>query len=253
MTARSRRLRHPISRLAASLLLSIGLYAGSANAQVVVTNPTGMAKDLKEYAEQAKRWTETIKQYQQQLQHYQQQLIKLQRLQFNELPLENNFVLRDSNFGMDAYCPGASGIGGIVEKMVPISLGSLTGNDLREKQTEVCRQIVIAQNAQYNEAVLMIQRLVERARDFERVQRQRDSGGDKQGALAANDNEVQRYAARNAMELSHWEARMKAYDIYIAGLKDDQSLLAKRALEGDKNNLFGQVIQAAALKIALSK
>ncbi|UXA47759.1 hypothetical protein M0D44_15635 [Xanthomonas prunicola] len=177
----------------------------------------------------------------------------MQRLQFNEPQLENNFVLRDTYYGMDAYCPGASGIGGVIEKMVPISLGSLTGNNLREKQTEVCKQIVIAQNSQYNEAILMIQRLMERARDFERVQRQRDGGGDKQGALAANDNEVQRYAARNAMELSHWEARMKAYDIYIAGLKDDQSLLAKRALDGDKNNLFGQVIQAAALKIALSK
>ncbi|NYH48662.1 hypothetical protein [Xanthomonas arboricola] len=246
-------LRHPISRLAAGLLLSIGLCAGPANAQVVVTNPTGMAKDLKEYAEQAKRWTETIKQYQQQLQHYQQQLIKLQRLQFNEPQLENNFVLRDLSHGLDAYCPGASGVAGIFEKMVPISLGSLTGNDLQKTQNEICKQIVVAQNSQYNEAILMIQRLVERSRDFERVQRQRDGGGDKQGALAANDNEVQRYAARNAMELSHWEARMKAYDIYIAGLRDDQSLLAKRALDGDKGDILGQVIQAAALKIALSK
>lgn len=246
-------LRHPISRLAAGLLLSIGLCAGPANAQVVVTNPTGMAKDLKEYAEQAKRWTETIKQYQQQLQHYQQQLIKLQRLQFNEPQLENNFILRDLSHGLDAYCPGASGVAGIFEKMVPISLGSLTGNDLQKTQNEICKQIVVAQNSQYNEAILMIQRLVERSRDFERVQRQRDGGGDKQGALAANDNEVQRYAARNAMELSHWEARMKAYDIYIAGLRDDQSLLAKRALDGDKGDILGQVIQAAALKIALSK
>ncbi|WP_338390499.1 hypothetical protein [Xanthomonas arboricola] len=139
------------------------------------------------------------------------------------------------------------------EKMVPISLGSLTGNDLQKTQNEICKQIVVAQNSQYNEAILMIQRLVERSRDFERVQRQRDGGGDKQGALAANDNEVQRYAARNAMELSHWEARMKAYDIYIAGLRDDQSLLAKRALDGDKGDILGQVIQAAALKIALSK
>ncbi|MCC8616943.1 hypothetical protein [Xanthomonas vesicatoria] len=253
MTARPRRPRHPISRFATGLLLSIGLCAGSANAQVVVTNPTGMAKDLKEYAEQAKRWTETIKQYQQQLQHYQQQLIKLQRLQFNEPELENKFVTRDLSHGLDAYCPGASGIAGLFERMVPVSLDSLTGNDLQKTQNEICKQIVVAQNSQYNEAILMIQRLVERSRDFERVQRQRDNGGDKQGSLAANDNEVQRYAARNAMELSHWEARMKAYDIYIAGLKDDQSLLAKRALEGDKNDILGQVIQAGALKIALSR
>ncbi|WP_115049914.1 hypothetical protein [Xanthomonas arboricola] len=253
MTARPRRLRHPISRLAAGLLLTIGLCVGPANAQVVVTNPTGESKDIAEYAEQAKRWTDTAKQYQQQLQHYQQQLIKWQRLQFNEPELENKFVTRKLNHGLDAYCPGASGIAGLFEKMMPISLDSLTGDNLQKTQNEICKQIVIAQNSQYNEAILMIQRLVERSRDFERLQRQRDKVGDKEGALAANDNEIQRYAARNAMELTHWEARMKAYDIYIAGLKDDQSLLAKRALEGDKSDILGQVIQAAALKIALSK
>lgn len=55
MTVRSRRLRHPIFRLAAGLLLTIGLCAGSANAQVVIVNPTGEGKDIAEYAEQAKR------------------------------------------------------------------------------------------------------------------------------------------------------------------------------------------------------
>ncbi|MEA9563844.1 MULTISPECIES: hypothetical protein [Xanthomonas] len=253
MTARSCRLRHPISRLAAGLLLSIGLCAGPANAQVIITNPTGMAKDLKEYAEQAKRWTETIKQYQQQLQHYQQQLIKLQRLQFNMPQLENQFVLRDASYGLDAYCPGASGIAGLMDQIKSIPLSLTGGANIQEQQQRVCASIVQAQNAQYNEAVKIIQRMVVRSADFERLERQRDNVGTKEGALAANNNEVQRYVARNALELSHWEAKMKAYDIYIAGLKDDQSLLAKRALEGDKGNILGQIVQAAALKIALSK
>ena len=51
MTVRSRRLRHPIFRLAAGLLLTIGLCAGSANAQVVIVNPTGEGKDIAEYAD----------------------------------------------------------------------------------------------------------------------------------------------------------------------------------------------------------
>lgn len=86
MTARSRRLRHPISRLATGLLLTVGLCAGSANAQVVIVNPSGETKDIAEYAEQAKRWTETIKQYQQQLDHYKQQLINLTSLNFLRPP-----------------------------------------------------------------------------------------------------------------------------------------------------------------------
>ncbi|AAM42563.1 hypothetical protein [Xanthomonas campestris] len=253
MTVRSRRLRHPIFRLAAGLLLTIGLCAGSANAQVVIVNPTGEGKDIAEYAEQAKRWTETIKQYQQELDHYKQQLINLTSLNFLRPPLDDKFVLREPGYGLEFTCPGAqaSGIAGILEQIKSIA-PTMNGN-MAEEQLKVCARIVMAQNSQYNESVTMLKRLVQRNTEFEAIERQRGRVGTKQGALAANDNEVKRFTARNALEMSHWEAKMKAYDVYIAGLKDDQTLLAKRALEGDKGNLLGQVVQAAALKIALSK
>ncbi|KAB7772759.1 hypothetical protein CEK65_20395, partial [Xanthomonas sp. LMG 12459] len=72
-----------------------------------------------------------------------------------------------------------------------------------------------------------------------------------QGALAANDNEVRRFAAQNAMDLDYWNAQMKAYDSYIVALKDDQSRLARRALNGNKDDLLGQVVQAGVLAGAL--
>ncbi len=54
------------------------------------------------------------------------------------------------------------------------------------------------------------------------------------------------------MDLDYWQAQMKAYDAYIVALKDDQSRLARRALDGNKN-ILGQVIQAGVLAGALSK
>jgi len=87
------------------------------------------------------------------------------------------------------------------------------------------------------------------------VEKQRNKVGTSQGALAANDNEVQRFVARNAMDVDYWQAQMKAYDSYILGLKDDQSRLARRALRGDKDSLLaplGQLVQAVTLKAALS-
>ncbi|MDW7724138.1 hypothetical protein SCY52_15595 [Xanthomonas euvesicatoria] len=161
--------------------------------------------------------------------------------------------MREAGYGLEFACPGsqASGIAGILDQIKSVA-PSMTGN-MAEEQLKVCARIVMAQNSQYNESVMMLKRLVQRNTELEAIERQRARVGTKQGALAANDNEVKRFTARNAMEMSHWEAKMKAYDVYIAGLKDDQTLLAKRALEGNNGDLLGQVVQAAALKIALSK
>lgn len=46
----------------------------------------------------------------------------------------------------------------------------------------------------------MLKRLIERNNQFKAIEAQRDRGGTSQGALAANDNEVQRFVAQNAMD-----------------------------------------------------
>ncbi|MFC6839156.1 hypothetical protein [Xanthomonas theicola] len=212
-----------------------------------------MAKAVKEYAEQAERWKRTIDQYQQQLQHYQQQLIKLQRLQLGDSNMADNFAERPQDYGLEDRCPGAgqSGLAGLMQQFKAI-LPNKNGG-MVEEQLKVCARIGMAQNAQYNETVRMLKRLIERNQQFKKqIEAQRDSVGTSQGGLAANDNEVRRFATKNAMDLDYWQAQMKAYDSYILALKDDQSRLARRALDGNKDDLLGQVVQAAALKAALS-
>ncbi|MFC6839684.1 hypothetical protein [Xanthomonas theicola] len=212
-----------------------------------------MGKAVQEYAEQAKRWAETAKQYQQQLQHYQQQLIKLQRLNLGQSPMADNFAERPQGYGLEDSCPGAnaSGLSGLLQQFK--SLAPDMQGKLNEEQLKVCARIVMAQNAQYNETVRMLKRLIDRNNQFKTVvEKQRDNVGTSQGALAANDNEVRRFATQNTMDLNYWQAQMQAYDTYIVALKDDQSRLARRALEGNKGNLLGQIVQTVALKAALS-
>ncbi|UPT38337.1 hypothetical protein [Pseudomonas amygdali] len=256
MNDRSRRSRLSFSRLAAGLLLAAGLSVGPANAVgVIVNDPTSMAKALQEYAEQAKRWTETLKQYQQQLDHYQQQLIKLQRLNLGTSTMADNFAERPEDYGLEDDCPGApkTGLSGVLQQFKSLA-PNMKGN-MVEEQMKVCTRMVLAKNAKYNESVRMLKRLIERNNQFKAIEAQRDRGGTSQGALAANDNEVQRFVAQNAMDLDYWQAQMTAYDSYIVGLKEDQSRMARKALDGDQNSWLkplGQLVQAATLKAALS-
>ncbi|QXG50069.1 hypothetical protein [Pseudomonas viridiflava] len=48
----------------------------------------------------------------------------------------------------------------------------------------------------------MNKRLIERNNQFEAIEAQRDKGGTSQGALAASDDEVQRFVAQNATDLA---------------------------------------------------
>lgn len=252
MTEPTHRPRTSLSRLAAGLLLAVGLCFGHANAQVIVNDPTSLTKALQEYAKEAQRWKQTLQQYKDQIEHYQQQLIKLQSLNLGSSTMSDDFNERDASYGMEDACPGSSGsgLGGILDGFKNL-LPNLQGN-LVEEQMKVCQQLVLNDNARYNESVRMLKRLIQRNKDFQsKIQAQRNSVGTSQGALAANDNEVSRFVAQNTMDVDYWQARMKAYDAREMTLRNDQSRLAKRALNGS-NSLFGQVVQAAALKTALS-
>ncbi|WP_426683860.1 hypothetical protein ABFU84_10515 [Xanthomonas translucens pv. undulosa] len=214
-----------------------------------------MGKAIQEYTKQAERFNETRKQYTQELGHYKQQLISLPRLNLGESTMPDNFEERPQDYGLEDTCPGAQGTGlkGLLDKFK--SLAPNLKGDLVQEQLKICARMVLAQNAQYNESVRMLKRLIQRNTQFNKqVEAQRDSGGTSQGALAANDNEVHRFVAQNAMDLDYWQAQMKAYDGYIVALKDDQSRLSRKALDGDKTDWIaplGQIVQAATLAKAL--
>lgn len=235
----------------AALLLACALGAESTHGYEIVHDPVTMARALQEYAAQARRWTDTVRQYQQQLDHYQQQLISLKRLRLPSSSMTNMFDERPDFDGLEDACPGTEPgrVAGMLNRMAVIAPSK--SQSLAEEQRVVCARVVMAQNNQYNASVRMIKRLVERNNAFKAIEAQRDRSGTAQGALAANDNEIQRFVARNAMDLDHWQAQMKAYDIYIAALLDQQARLSRRALDGN-GSVLGQMVQAATLAAALN-
>lgn len=236
-----------------AVLLIASLAATDASAQLLVEDPVNLtaqlqqiAKDAAEFGNQAKRWSDTYN-------HYQQQLIKVQRLNFNSSQMADTFPLRPDDYGMEDMCPGDGG--GVRERMTGLlrQIAPKMDGNIVEEQKSICQRMVLAENAKYNESVRMLKTLIQRNQQFQLIEAQRDDANSSQGALAANDNEAQRFMVRTTMDLDYWQARMKAYNDYIESLKWDQSRLAKRALQGNRGSLMGQVVQAAALKAALSK
>lgn len=238
---------HPTTRLAA-LLLCTCLQSTPAHAQWIVEDPALIQKTAAEYIETAKRWKD-------QYDHYQQQLIKLKRLNFQMAQMADNFPERDPNYGVQDACPGPSGIGGGVGEVFR-QVAPNPDEDILQQQRVLCIRMVQAENQQYNETVRMLKRLVQYQRDYQQgIEAQRADVGESQGALAANDNETNRFLVRMEMDVQYWMARNKAFDTYIATLGKDHGRLARRALGGKKDGarpILGKLVQAAALKAALS-
>lgn len=201
-------------------------------------------KTLAEYIAQPVRWEAS-------LQHYQQQLIKLQRLQMLRPQVADDFPERAAEYGMDDLCPDPKrSTGGAILNKVMSQFNPQLDAEVIGEQRRLCQRMVLAENAKYNESVRMLKTLIKRNQEFVSLEAQRDQVGDSEGRLAANENEAQRFMIRTRMDLDYWQARMKAYDDYVVGLKQDQARLARRALEGKHEGGIVKILQTEALKAA---
>lgn len=224
---------------AISIVLIGGLWANAVSAQMITKDPTNFMANMEQVSKSAVEYGKTAERWKSTAEHYQQQLIKLQRINFGQTKMEDSFALRPLDYGMDDTCSGpGTGIKdqliGAFKQLSP----QLDGNVVNE-QLAICQRMVYAENRRYNDSATMLKTLLQRSREFTQIEQQRDSVNNSQGALAANDNEAQRFVARNQLDLDYWQARMKAYDDYIAALKADHARLAKRALQGKKSSGAG--------------
>ncbi|WP_242101565.1 hypothetical protein [Lysobacter sp. M2-1] len=230
------------------LLVAACLFSTSAHAQFIVEDPLLIEKSVAEYIETAKRWKDTYD-------HYQQQLIRLKSLNLRMERMADNFPERDANHGVEQACPGPGGVAGGIEEMFR-AVAPAMNSDILQQQRVLCIRMVRAENQRYNETVRMLKRMLQHQRDYQHgIEAQRAAVGNRQGDLAANDNETNRFVARMEMDRDYWMARNKAFDTYIATLQQDHGRLAKRALGGNKdtgNPILGKLVHAATLKTALS-
>jgi hypothetical protein len=211
----------------------------------VVIDPTAIAKQIAEFAEQAKRWEATARQYK-------QQLISLGGLSFNPTKLnaeKDTLPYVDPEYGLEDACRKKSGdgpLGAISSIFAPDANEEILG-----QQLEICKRIVRAENLKYNETVRYLRSLRDRQADLQKIDDRRDSVGTEQGKLQALSYDIERYQQNSKMDLDNWQAMITAYDSYIAQLNKYQQRLANRALRGKQPDMLSGIVQGVVLKKAL--
>ncbi|UPG95816.1 hypothetical protein [Luteibacter aegosomatissinici] len=244
--------------LTAALTVTCSLHTDTAKAGMPVIDYTAISQAAINFQKELLQWGKTLAHYGQVMQHYteqaafwQQQLNKLQSLDLDLFQLEQNFTTIDQNYGVDIMCPGASS--SIIDK-VTSSLTSLVNpnSDVLGQQKTICANIVRTENRKYNDTVLYLQSLRKQTDNFLQITAMRLTQiGNSPGNTEGLTQETERYSANMELAKTKWESSMQQYDIQLNLLKQQQTVLARRALNG-QDSVWGQVVNTVALKIALT-
>lgn len=244
--------------MAAAIAATCGFHAEPAKATLPVLDYSALIQQAEAIQARLEEWEKTYAHYQGVMSHYQaqaafwqQQLNKLRTLDFELLQLEQNFQTIDQNYGVAIMCPGAST--SIIDK-VTSSLTNLVNpdSDLIGQQKEICANIVRTENRKYNDTVKYLQSLRKQTDELTQLtdMKKNDVGnspGNTEGLIA----EIQRYQSSTQLSKTGWESSMQQYDLTISLLKQQQTVLSRRALNG-QNSVWGQIVNTVALKAALT-
>jgi hypothetical protein len=237
-----------------AIVLAVGLGPMSASAQVLVANPPLQSANHSDFLAQLEKtisqYEKQIQQYELQLQQYQQMLINIKNLG-NQVPtFNNNLQHLDAAQLQKVQCDSTAGspwFGNLV-----VSVFAPT-SPYSGSQQQICENIVAIQVQKYNETADMLSRMNQYAALAKDTESERDSVGQTDnGDLSSNSNQVERNGAELDLEMSNWQARMKACDAEIGALQATQSLLAEAEMKARTPDLLGTSVQAAALKAALT-
>lgn len=244
--------------MAASLTVACSFHTEPAKATLPVIDYSAIIQSAQAFESRLEEWGKTYAHYAQVIQHYeaqaafwQQQLNKLRSLDFELFQLEQDFAPIDQNYGVDVMCPGASS--SIIDK-VTSSLTSLVNpdSDIITQQKNICANIVRTENRKYNDTVKYLQALRQQTDEFVQLTSMRKNEvGNSPGNTEGMIEEINRYQANMQLAKTGWESSMQQYEVQIGLLKQQQTVLSRRALNG-QNSVLGQVVNTVALKIALT-
>lgn len=240
------------------LALACTMIAGNVDAQLAVADfphtIQAYVTHLLRLQQQVTTYQSQIAHYVQQVNHMRQQLISVGGLRDISMPMTDNFTPRADDYGMAAACPGAGSMS-LSSLMSSFSL-NMSG-DIKEQQKEICQRIVLAKNAQYNEAVKMLTTVRQQDAQLQAIAAERAAAGTDQGKLAANDNKLSQFLARSTTSTQYSNTVIAAYETYVKSLEDNQQLLTQQALTGNTGNetfastLANKFVQGVALEAAL--
>jgi hypothetical protein len=257
--------RAPLPRViqtALTLGLITGIFAGAAQAQVLVTDTVAisaseegfksqLAQTIAQYTKQGMEYAKQLEQYSTQLEQLRNILTKIQSLGTGiSLVPKNLEKLSEvqSNQLVDQACPGAP-LGGVVSGAISGLLGS-TNRPITERQQLICREIVLIQIDEYNITAGALSELTTQAST---VQKLNDivNGISTLGESNSATSQAQQYMAQLQTASYTWKKQIDADEAMVAALHQQQGILAKVALNGS-NTVLGHVVNAVALKAAFT-
>jgi hypothetical protein len=201
---------------------------------------TQQGQDYAEYAQEAQRWYQTY-------QHYQQQLVRAQGLFMGQgLSLERPLSEVADDWNVKSKCGGNFSVANLVSAITP-------GEDIIEKQREICARIQVAQNRKFNATVRFMREVTPKLDQKLSEIRQRRNSSNDEGNMTAVAVDAQNFNNWMNAEFQGWEMRVKMYDNYILTLQETQRTLAEVALKGDKSRAIGNPVKTNALQGALTR
>lgn len=255
----SRRTASRISLRKAGIALGLtcALFAGVSQAQVgvLVTDPAveeaSQGTQTSAAASVAKQIDQYIKQGQQyltQVQQYEQMLTSAENLGMNVSLVPNTLQpITDTDSMIQQNCNGgsSSGFGDILNSVV-----SLFSQPISQSQQAICGKVVELQVDKYNKTVDMLNQLQTYNGSLQKLSNMANTF-DNMGKSSSTTTQATTYTSQLTTAMNNWQTQMQADDTMISALRDQQSMLAKMAMDS-KPDFLGQGTQAAALTLAFS-
>lgn len=243
----------PLTSFVAVLSLSIALgMITPAKALVPVTDAShqiaNIISQVTTRAQEAAQFAKENTQFAREWQQIQDTYTSVKNiLEINMASQSFNMVERSEDFGMKERCPGLDtgfSLSGMIDRTLPDDKKSIPA-----QQALICGQIVRVENQKHNALVKMFKTAAERGEQAGTVAKNAKSSRT-MGEQNANVMSAQSVANVTQADVMSYQAKVQAYDAMISSLKNDNTLLAKRALKGSTSTL-GKIITTGALAAAL--
>lgn len=215
------------------------------------SNCSNWFTQIPEYFAKIMHYGKEVAAWQQQAADMQQQLASIQNM-FMSLGIQSgpemNEVLLNYNVAERCGGPSMSSL---------LSSFRLNGNgDIYQQQRQVCANIQMVENTKFNETVRFLRDTHAATQtEFTRLQQMNRSAQNVGNSHKAEQSANEALYAQQA-RFKDWQSKMTAYDSYINTMRENQKLLAKIAMKGDRSTLatqaLGQIGRTAILEAALS-
>ncbi|BDU22767.1 hypothetical protein [Dyella sp. GSA-30] len=218
------------------------LFVGAGvHAQVIVEDPTSIAKQISQYATQ-------LDQYNQEIQQYEQLLMKVQGLGTNISFMPNTLtVITDPSELIDQNCPGTPGIQGLITS---IASSISMSKPIVVSQQQICASIVTLQVDEYNRTVFIVNQLNQYGGTLQKLNDLANSV-DTLGKTNGATTQAATYSATVAKSMNDWQAAIAGDEALIKALNQQQAILSHVAMKGS-NSILGNVVQVGVLAGALA-